>query len=149
MIDQQAFQRLRRRLQNTSGSREQALLAAGSAVTMPSHDRQMALLQKITEPFKLVIDQSFQRADIERADGACGLLVQDTEQRQKGGLSFPGRRARCQEQMGVGAKDNLTSHLLRWSQIGPALRINVILDEGGKLRKEIHRRQDCRQINDR
>ena len=67
-IFQQCFERLRRSLHNSLRLFQRFAFLRLTCLAMPLPDRNVRVFQQFFEPHKLVIDQGFERTDVENAD---------------------------------------------------------------------------------
>ena len=105
---------------------------------MPPKNRNTGLFTDLIETAKLVVDESLQRGNIKNANCAGGVFVQQRENREKGGLGFPGGGGCCQKNIVFCTENSITCSILDAAKCLPAGAIDIVLNERGISGKNIH-----------
>ena len=96
---------------------------------MPPKNRNTGLFTDLIETAKLVV---------KNANCAGGVFVQQRENREKGGLSFPGGGGCCQKYVIFRTENSITCSILDAAKCLPAGAIDIVLNERGISGKNIH-----------
>ena len=86
--DEHGFHRFGRDLQDALRFRQEALFFRGIDIAMPALHRDFGLCQEIAESRKLIVEQRFERTDVDRPDGGRGVVLQFGQDRQKRGFGL-------------------------------------------------------------
>lgn len=99
---------------------------------MPMKDGDTAIAEKHIDAFKLVVDQAFQRCDIQHLDRFCHRAFDLRDDGEEGRFRLTRCGIRGQNQVVVGVKDDLGGGDLNGAQCLPSACIDEILHERGK-----------------
>src|SRR6185437_4081771 len=125
-VTQRGFQGLRRDQEHPGRLLHELPLGSRGDIPMPRPDGYVQVLAEAFKPSELVVDQRFQRADVD--DQA---LVWPAEQmghgRQESGLGFPRGRAGCHDDILIAWQDQRNGLFLHLAQRTPTFGPQVVL----------------------
>lgn len=122
-------------MEDTFGIFEETFFLALGDVAMPGPNGDIGVLEEVVEAIELVVDEGFDGADVEGADGAGRIIVELSEDGKEGGFGFAGSGTSGDQEVGVGVKNDVAGGDLNGAQVGPALGKDEVLDERGEAVK--------------
>ena len=127
-VHEHGFKTLRRDLQDARRMSHQLFLLFLRHVAVPVPDLHATFAADVVEPHKLVVDEGFQRCDIQTADGSRWLLLQQRDDREESRLGLARRRGGREQDIGLGVEDGIARRSLDGAERLPALFIDIVLD---------------------
>ncbi len=129
-MEQHRFERFRRDLQNARRVFHQAALVRLRDVAMPAPHGNARFFAERIESQKLVVDQRFQRPNVDAAHGGGRVFPEFREDGEEGRLGFARRGGRRQQHIVVGVENGVGGRDLHRAQTFPSMLVDEILDEG-------------------
>ena len=138
LVDQQCLQGFRRDLEDAGGMLQQLLLFGGRRVPVPAGDGNARLLAQLVQPAELVVDQRFQRGDVQHPHRAGRVLLQQRQDGKEGRFRLAGGSGGRQQHVVLRAEDSLARGVLHSPQALPARAVDIILNKRRIAFKHIH-----------
>src|SRR5579883_1368595 len=104
---------------------------------MPCPDWDLCLFEEVCEAIELVIDQGFDRANVDRSHGGRWIVVQPRQYGEKCRFGLARCRSGGNQQVSIRVKQDPTGFNLYRAQVCPTLAVDKFLNE---WRKPIVRR---------
>ena len=138
LVQQHGLQGFRGDLQNAGGMLHHPGLVALSHISVPVPHRNVRLGAQVIQPEELVVDQRFQRADVDGAHGGGGVFGKQGDDGEEGRLGFTGGGGGSEQQIFVGIEDCIRRCHLDGPEVRPVVAVDIILDKGGVTVKCTH-----------
>ena len=136
-LQQHGLKALWRNLQDAGGALHEFLLVRLRHVAMPVPHGYAALGADVVETHKLVVDEGFQRGDVQAADGAGRVFLHQRDDGEEGGLGLAGSRGGGEQHMTVGMENGVGGGGLDGAQLRPAALVHILLDGGGESVEDV------------
>jgi len=137
-MQEQRLERLRRDLQDAGRTLHQPRLMRLPHIPMPVPDRDIRPVTQLRQALKLIVDQCFQRADVDTTNRSRRILVKERDDRKERRLRLAGRRGGCEQDVIVRPEDRLRRRKLDAAQTLPLLRIDIVAHKGRIAVKYAH-----------
>ena len=129
-MQEQRLKRLRRDLQDARRSLHQPRLMRLPHIPVPVPNGDVRPVAKLCQALELIVDEGFQRSNVDTADGGRRVLVKERDNRKKRRLGLAGCGRCRQEHMIVRPKDRLRRRNLDAAQTLPLLPVYIVAHKG-------------------
>ena len=116
---------------------------------MPVPDRDIGLFAQIVEAYKLIVDERFERANVEGAHTRGRVLPKLGQDGKEGRLGFAGRRGCCQEHIVLRVEDGICRRNLDRAQAFPIVGVDEVLDKRSISVKSVHGASSRQRVDQR
>ena len=137
-MQQHGFQRFRGDLQNAGGMLHHSGLVTLGHISVPVPHRNVRLGAQVIQPEKLVVDQRFQRADVDGSHGGGGIFGKQGDDGEEGRLGFAGGGGGGEQQIFVGIEDGIRRGYLNGPEVRPVVAVDIVLNKGSVTVKCTH-----------
>ena len=136
-VHQHGFERFRCDLQDPGGIFQKFGLLRRTDVSVPARQGNARCVEHLLHTQKLVVDQRFQRRDIEDGNGRHAWRTgrKFRKNRKKSRLRLSRRRRRGKQKVGIGLENHPCRLQLNLAQLRPAVRIDIFPDIGREAGK--------------
>ena len=138
-VDEKGFQGFRGDLQYAAGLAQKFALLGLGGIAMPPGHRDVRLGAQLAQAAELVVDQRFQRGNVQDPHTVRRVLRQQGQDGEEGCFSLAGGCGGGQQHIVLPAEDGLPGGVLHPAQHLPAGAVDVVLNEGGVAVKDVHR----------
>ena len=107
-------------------------------ISVPVPDGNVRPAAQLRQALKLIVNQRFQRADVDTADGGRRILVKERDDRKERRLRLAGCRGCCEQDVIVRPEDRLRRRNLDAAQVLPVLCVDIVTHKGRIAFKYAH-----------
>ena len=129
---QHALQGFRGDLQYAPRCAEHLFLVGAGHIPVPVEDGDVRLVGQFRDSPKLIVDQAFQRGDVQHGNAGGVVLVDLGEDGKESRLRLAGRRGGGDQEIMIRVEDHFCRCDLHVMQLLPAPGVDELPDEGGK-----------------
>ena len=130
LVQKQRFQRFRRDLENAGGVAHELRLMALGNVPVPVPHRDIRFGAQVVQPGKLVVDQRFQRANIDAAHAGGHILGKQGDDGEERRFRLSGSGGGGKQHIFIRVENGVRRRDLNGAQIFPVILIDIFLHKG-------------------
>ncbi len=127
LVEQEGLERLGRDLQDAARVLEQLRLVRSGNIAMPVPDGDIGLFAEVVQAVELVVDKSFERADVERPDRCGRVLPKLGEYGEEGGFGLARGGRGGEQHVLICVEDGICCGDLDRPEVLPAMRVDEVL----------------------
>ena len=130
LVQKQRFQRFRRDLENAGGVTHELCLMALGNVPVPVPHRDIRFGAQVVQPGKLVVDQRFQRANIDAAHAGGHILGKQGDDGEERRFRLAGGGGGGEQHIFIRVENGVRRRDLNGAQVFPVVLIDILLHKG-------------------
>ena len=145
LAQQQRLQRFRRDLEDAGGMLQHLRLVGLGHIAVPVPDGNVRFLAQLVQPLELVVDEGFQRPDVDRAHRGRGIFAELGENGEERCLCLSRSGGRTKQQVVVGVENDIAGGDLNRTEGFPVVLIDIVLQKRRIAVKNGHGKSSLRK----
>ena len=145
LAQQQRLQRFRRDLEDARGMLQHLRLVGLGHIAVPVPDGNVRFLAQLVQPLELVVDEGFQRPDVDRSHRGRGIFAELGENGEERCLCLSRSGGRTKQQVVVGVENDIAGGDLNRTEGFPVVLIDIVLQKRRIAVKNGHGKSSLRK----